>query len=230
MKSSTFALRTVLAAVAVATSVVPVLSLPKPVPVALEGSGPGALDGWNSSSTCSVYYYDPCSSFNWYWSPQHVGDTFGVVFDSCGPEEQLSGVWTFDRHTVPAGWGYTGVISVHAVDENDAPAGPTLASAPFLADGGWNYFPLSTRVPPRFVVTARYDGGINRGPYITTDRPVCIDHPEPHSFYFGTPDAPLSPGEPFWAAGYTELFYRAEMNRPTALETSTWGNVKSLYR
>ena len=83
------------------------------------------------------------------------------------------------------------------------------------------------------MVTARYDGAVGgSGAGITLDNPSCLVHSEPHSYYFGTPDAPLSPGWPFElsAGQFVELFYRAEMTTPTAIQTRTWGGVKNLYR
>ena len=201
--------------------------------VAVEGPGPGEHAS-GAASTCTVSYYANCTFLYYLWTLNRAGETLGVVFDACTPSARLNGVWTWEFETVPAGWGYTGIISVHAVDDHDAPTGPALAASPFIATGGWSYYPLSTAVPSRFVVTSRYDGvlpgGIGARP--TLDNPICFLRTEPHSYFFGTPDAPLSPGSPFDVdpGGYAELFYCAEMSSPTGLDPGTWAGVKNLYR
>jgi len=103
-------------------------------------------------------------------------------------------------------------------------------------------------VPSRFalVVKAPSNGGYPNLPTFGTDRPSSpgapcgscypVDRPT-RSFEFGTPAAPLCPGEPFDdGTCNAELMWHVllscpiPVSSPVESEHSTWGAIKSLYR
>ena len=63
----------------------------------------------------------------------------GPVVLYCGPfcdnQGRLVRSQTFTGDAVPSGYGYTGEISLHAVDSNLCPVFPPLVTKPFLPDG-----------------------------------------------------------------------------------------------
>ncbi len=211
----------------------PVRALERPVPIEIpiteETGDPG---GWVVASTCEVVYFNRCISTLQGFNPEFPTDTFGVVFGACAPGAILDGVWIYAPGFAPAGWGYTGYISTHEVDANDAPVRPAIERRPFLSASQWSFYDFDTTVPERFVVTVEYHGAIQGGHYLVLDHWACGHPPPPHSYYYGTASEPLSPGIPFVTGSgtYNELLWRAAISAPTGIPHAAWSDIKNLYR
>jgi hypothetical protein len=222
-------------AAALIASAIPAAALERPVPVLIpitaETGDPGDASDWSVASTCEVVYYNRCVNWLVGYHPTLHGDTFGVVFDGCATNAVLDGVWIFSPAGEPAGWGYTGYISAHEVDVNDAPVRPAIEQRPFLSDNQWTFYDFDATVPDRFVVTVEYHGGIS-GDALVSDYFACAHPAPPHSFYYGTAMEPLSPGSPL-ATGfgtYNEFLWRAAVRSPTTATPTSWSAIKRLYR
>jgi hypothetical protein len=222
--------RASLASILLAAAFTPALALEHGSSVPLP-PGP-APDG---TATCQIWHYDPCAGLVITWPLTESGQTFGVQYQSCAPDAELDGVWLFSVYGTPAGWGYTSTMSVHAVDGPGSPIDPPLSEQPFLSDPGWSYVPLAVPVPDDFLVAVRYDGfnGLFAdAPYTDDPYDPCVPFRPPHSYYLGTPDAPIRPGSPLFSdtEGAFELMWQAWLSAPTDIPGDSWSSIKSLYR
>jgi hypothetical protein len=211
-----------------------------------------AADDWTASGTevCTVAYANTCTGWLWVWSNWEPGETFGVVFEPCcgGNTQQVVASQVYFWTGVTTGYGYTGTLAISSVGSADCP--------------GIIYDAYSV-VPTQGAVEAHWQGPVPEGPVVVTfthgsasdsDAGIPTDHPAAgptgptacglcypstrptRTFRFGTPSAPLCPGEPlndgvcnaealFWTVTYA-CFH----GTPDAVESSTWGSIKDLYR
>ena len=205
----------------------------------------GPASDWNASQTCSVVYYNMCTGWTWIWDHFVDGERVGTVFETCcGVDEEatLDSSWLYYPNAgVPAGRGFTGAISVYAVDDDDCPTGPPIAEASWLPFTGWNQtLWTEVAVPSQFVVihTLSDEHGFGLPVGISSDGPqscgVCFPTTRaPHSYLYGTEVSPLCPGSPLQDLNcYVEWLALASFScvQSSAVQESSWGAIKELYR
>lgn len=207
-------------------------------------------DDWAAGASCLVRYYNTCTGWLWVWGTHSEdGDRLGVVASTCcaagGAGLLQTAVLTY--YGAPPGYGFTGTIAAFAVDANDCPSGPALATHPFFPGTGvfvvtnWGGIP----VPNRFatVVTVADDLGFANPSGYASDHPAAgptgpqaCGHCFPvtrstRSFDFGDVALPLCPGERFNdGACDAELIWDFTFVCPTRIEESSWSKIKELYR
>ncbi len=205
-------------------------------------------DGWAAGATCTVSYYNTCTGWAWTWGGWQGGDVVGMTVDPCCGSEHPSTLLATNHYAWTGaggpGRGFTGVVSIQAVDEHGCPTS-VLAQQSFLPRSGDNLVQWDLQVPGRFVMTVEH-GSI--GFPIATAWPT--DHPTigptgpqacgtcypadriTHSFRFGNVDSPLCPGSPFYdgTCNAELLYWSAAFACPTETDATSWGTIKGLYR
>ncbi len=216
--------------------------------MALEKRSIPAVDGdnWNAGAECIVNYSNTCTGWVWVWNGFGNGGRLGTVYDACCDPTALLGSTVFALSGPPPGYGYTGSIEVRNVDASDCPVGAPLASQPFLPGSAqaqpvnWGFLP----VPNRFaIVLVLAEPGAPNPAIIGTDHPAAgPTGPQAcgscyplsrvnHSFAYGTAASPVCPGSTFFdGVCDAQLIWRADMTCIDAVEPSSWGNIKGLYR
>ncbi len=201
-------------------------------------------DGWDAGITCTVRYYNICTGWLWILSGFEASDQFGVHVDGCGGVDcrGVTGSWHYFYSGTPAGWGFTGAISVSLSDANCCPTGVPLQSTTFLPVAGWNVYGWSAQVPGRFIIHTTL------GPAPGTPLAVATDHPGAaaggppacgtcyptsrvnHSYYYG-PDGSC-PGAVLLNDGVcdAQLLWDCDLYRCKSVEPRSWGLIKNLYR
>jgi hypothetical protein len=206
-------------------------------------------DDWNAGATCRISYYNICTGWVWVWSGFGDGGRVGTVFNSCcgaGQSASLLQTSIFVATSSPSGYGFTGSIAVHNTDANDCPVGAPLASQPLLPTSVfqislWGGLP----VPNEFVVvvTMQEDQGLPNPGSLGTDHPAAgptgpqacgTCYPANrvnHSFAYGSASSPVCPGSTFNdGICDSQLFWDADLACGVGVESSTWGQIKGLYR
>lgn len=206
-------------------------------------------DEWNAGGSCTVSYYNICTGWVWVWSGFGDGGRLGTVFGACPDPSGAALLQTsvFVATSAPSGYGFTGTIAVHNVDGNDCPLGAAIASQPFLPTSvfhltSWNQVDVGSKFA--VVVTVEEDQGIPNPGSFGTDHPAAgptgpqacgTCYPASrvnHSFAYGTAASPICPGSTFNdGICDSQLFWDAGMiKHGVAVESSSWGSIKSLYR
>lgn len=212
------------------------------------------FDGWRSagtSSSCLVAYYNTCNGWVWIWGGWAPEDRVGVCFTSCCGGGLVAEVDTSYVHfwtSAPSGYGFTGTVGVYNVDANCCPTGTSLIPAqPLLPISGWNAVGFSppVRGQDQFAVTFTFGPGVSTPLSLTADHPAmgptgpvacgtCFPTSrENHSLYYGTTSSPLCPGSSFFdGVCDSQFLWDASMHcvTSTAVESSSWGSIKGLYR
>lgn len=172
MGSRVFRLAAVLPA-AVLLAAVPAQALER---IHVDGAGGPGDSSWRASATANVLYYNACTGWMWVYDGYTIRDRALTQFSVEPDEGTIPRVTRTVFHfysSLPAGYGYTGLVSLHPVDVNGDP-GPTLAQKPLLPEAGWQTVPWdSVRVPATFAVmlSATADEGFLFG--------ILADHPAP---------------------------------------------------
>jgi hypothetical protein len=229
---------------------VPADSLERLSPLPAEG------EAWRSGSSVTVVYYNYCTGWLFLFGVNR-GDEFGVVFDSPHEDAVLAGTDLLQYRWATYGYPYSASLAVYAVDDDGCPVGAPLASQPYQAV--WDpddptffvSYEWNVAVPPRFVVTAKFEDWPDVGgdeiigpPHVLWDHPegptgppacgFCYPAPRPtHSFIFydGSTSTPYCPGMPVeYNACTAEFVLHARFRRPVSVESASWGGVKALYR
>ncbi len=209
---------------------------------------PDRADEWNAGVLCTVSYYNYCTAWVWAWSNFSGSSRLGTVFATC--DDPLGATLIESSilvaYSAPPGYDYTGTIAVHNVDANDCPVGAAIASQPFLPTSGTDVRQWGIAVPGEFAIVLTIEapfGGPNPGGFATDHPAAGPTGPQAcgscypanraiHSFYYGTAANPFCPGYTF-SDGVcdAELIWDATMTAgPLALEPSSWGSIKAIYR
>ena len=208
--------------------------------------------GWASGCSSGLHYYNICTGWIWVWSGWEPDDQFGVVY---GPLEfhcdnQLilySSHYTLQ--SAPAGYGYTGTISLYQSTSEGCTIGSPLDTRPFLSDGifttvNWGSGPIS----PYFAIVLTMGPTPGNPMSFATDRPAAgptgpdacgVCYPSDrigHSFFYEDAGASLCPAgsfndgicdaELFWDANTIGISFVGTVS----VEATSWGQIKSLYR
>lgn len=228
-------------AFALAVSAAPTLALER-TPARLPSD---PADSWSSAWTCTIRYYNTCTDWIWLWGGWSGFDRVGVANSPACSYYPLSRTQILIGTGAPAGYGYTGHVAVHFADANGCPVGPALSSQPWLPTGSRSYqvHDWNLSVPPYWVVLYTFGPVSNSPATIATDHPVagptgpaacgsCYPTTRTnHSYYYGSEGAPMCPGSPFFdGACDAQLIVDQIMIGFSAIEPTTWGSVKSLYR
>jgi len=204
-------------------------------------------DGWSAGAeTLTVVYYNTCQGWAWAWGGWSDHDQTGTCFGPFDGGGVLLYNWMRLLYSCPAGWGFTGTISVTAADPQCCPTETLSSSTPWLPTSGWNLYNWFCPVPERFIVLAEW--GAPAG-WTSLSR-LYSDHPAPgptgeaacgvcypttrevHSFYYGRPGQTLCPGAPR-SDGVCDVEWLIDIAmtpNPIGLEQKTWGQLKALYR
>jgi hypothetical protein len=208
-------------------------------------------DHWRAASSCDIVYYNFCTGWVWIWSGWAPGDRFGVALNSCcsngNNTTAVNTGFAFFYTGSPSGYGFTGTMDVFDADDNGCPTGAAIASVPLLPTAqDWNAHDFANVVVPdsSFALVVTIGPGTSNPASIESDHPAagptgpaaCGTCYSPsrvnHSFYWGTNAAPLCPGSTFndgVCAGQLVMDTLVHCT-VTAIEPSTWGAVKNLYR
>jgi hypothetical protein len=198
--------------------------------------------------TCKLLYYNTCTGWIWVWSGWSPNDMMAVHFEACCPNSKVKESWMYVDEGAPSGYAFEGVIAIHHLEGpgdcafNSAP----LASQPFAPWYGWNYFEWpDVGVAQNFAIMVTMGPGVNNPIAITTDHPMqgptgpqacgsCYPvNRTNHSFYYGTPGTLLCPGSPMNDGVCDAEFLwdcTIDCALPSAIEATSWGKVKGLYR
>ncbi len=203
-------------------------------------------DAWNAGTTCTITYYNVCTGWIWILSGFEASDQFGVCFDSCcGPDAGglLVASWHYIHSGAPAGWGYTGTVSVSLRDHNCCPTGVPVQSTTFLPVTGWNVYSWHAVVPAAFAIHATLGPAGGTPLAVATDHPGAVAGGPPacgtcyptsrvnHSYYYGATGA--CPGSVFFNDGVcdAQLLWDCDLLcKAVGVEPRSWGAIKSLYR
>lgn len=205
--------------------------------------------GWRAATSCSLAYYNICTGWIWNWSGWSPNDRFGVVFDHCCGSDQatLTSVSVYVYTGAPGGYGLTGALEVYDVDANSCPTGSPLYTQSWLPPTAYQEVVLGSGVPitGTSVAVAFTNSSVGGTPAaFTTDHPAtgpsgpqacgyCYPSTRVnHSFYWGTSTTAVCPGSAFFdGVCNAELWWDAKFTcTPTAVESTTWGSLKALYR
>lgn len=204
---------------------------------------PEELVTWARDSECNLVYYNVCTGWIWVWYGWAPGDRVGATFESCAERVVSSRIFVLE--SADPGYGFTGTISVHAVDASGCPTGPGLAQ-PFLPVVGWNEHAWSDYpVGSRFAVEITFGAAPDPPVMLVSDHPAigpdgvfgcghCYPSTRPtHSFTWGSAAATLCPGDPlFDGTCNAELLLDVTLsgNGPSPVRSAAWSQVKALYR
>ena len=198
------------------------------------------LHRWSSGPETTVRYYNVCND-NLNEIEYESDERFGVVYDPVSTGELYETWWYFFLSS-GTGYGSACTIDVMRVDENLCPTGEPLASRWFVPRSYWNivewdgvkvgaepFALVATVVNPGLLATVTdYPGPGPGGPEACG---TCVPLVRPvHSFYWGTENTALCPGEPLDGGICTaELIVRTRVT-VTSLEPRSWSRLKELYR
>jgi hypothetical protein len=241
--------------VILATALIAVFAFAAPG-VALEKSASRITDlehdtAWRGSSSCTIIYYNTCTGWIWSWSGWSPNDVFGVALETCclpGNSSALQEAYIyFTVAAPPAGYGFTGSIDVQDANNTTlCPEGAVLATQPFLPATGFNtvIFTGGLSIPD-----ASFAMSITAGATDGNTMAISTDHPAAgptgpvacgtcypttrvnRSFYWGTTASPFCPGSALNDGICDAQFvWDVVTTCTTAVEQSSWGEIKALYR
>jgi hypothetical protein len=210
-------------------------------------------DRWLTGGTCSIAYYNLCSGWVWIWSGWDPGERFGIAYGPVRICSDIGSVVTDSfLHVMtgsPAGYGFTGTVSVEGNYPDPCPDDPGPYSQPFLPTMGWNHHTWYAPVYQYAVVTYTIGPAPGNPCGISTDQasalgptgePACgscfPESRQTHSYRWGTEGSPICPGIPFEDdLCPVELLaaiegYVYDPGGTISVESSSWGKVKSLFR
>jgi hypothetical protein len=212
----------------------------------------GDVDGgWRAATSCSVAYYNICTGWVWVWNGWSPGDRFGVTFDTCcgvNASTKVTSLGIYVWTGAPPGYSLTGTLAIYDVDTDRCPTGAPLYSQPWLPPTGYPTIALpggGVDIPGTSFAVVFTNSMAPATPLaMTTDHPaVGMTGPQAcgtcypttrvnHSFYWGTASTAVCPGSPFDdGVCNAELWFDAQMNcTTTAVEPTSWGALKALYR
>jgi len=228
------------------TAAIAVLVVLLPVPTeSLERTVPApSASGWISPGwTIEFSYYNFCTGWVRTLDGWEDGDVVGVWFPHL-EHANVMGARLYLWSGLPSGYGYTGTIALHQADASLCP-GPRLAASPFLPATGFNWVTVSgyfsglgqyvmalTMARPGSEAWALVSDHPSAGP----TGPPAIGHCYPsdrvtHSYYYGNETSGrICPGQRIRVQHDVELLWDIVLADPGAVESSSWGAIKSLYR
>ena len=231
---------TAVLALAIAVLVSPVCALEKRA-----GLAPDDNRAWQAGTSITISYYNVCNGWVWIWDGWEPNDVIGVFYDFRFGT-RLSGNWWFFGNGSPAGYGFTGTVSVSSMDSNGCPVPAPVASQSFLPNSAWNFINWS---PAVLIPGFDYAITFEFGPGTANPAEVWTDHPAAgptgaqacgtcypmsrfnRSWYLGTANSPLCPGSPFAdSVCDAQLLQNAQIDGVISVEQRTWSSLKSLYR
>jgi len=202
-------------------------------------------DSWNAGGSTTIRYYNNCTGWVWLWSSWSPNERMGVCFDPPGSDWFVNTTWILTYSGDPAGYGFTGTISL--LDGCDCSALP-LATQPYRppATSGWNATVWGGVIAPSpFMVSISWGAptGFTNPTAIASDHPfagptgptscgTCFpSNRTVHSRYFGTGGAYCPSGTTlFDGLCDIEFMLDVSLNFVDPVEDKSWGGVKGLYR
>ncbi|GJM44903.1 MAG: hypothetical protein DHS20C21_17450 [Gemmatimonadota bacterium] len=207
-------------------------------------------DRWALGCTATISYYNLCAGWIWSWSGWAPEEEIGVAFNTsfCTDVYAIDTSFHYAIEGAPAGYGYTGTLEVRYSSPLDCPQGSTIAAQPFLPASGWNtvFWGIS---PPwgaqAYSLVWRNADVLSSPVRWGTDGPASAAcYPSGgrvRSARFGTPSAPLCPGDPFpGSGGAAELLWgitgplaewvNPVVAAPEGVARERWSRVKAMYR
>ncbi len=194
----------------------------------------------NTDGTAANYrWYNVCSGYIWIFAAASQGEGMGVLFG--GPEQPevndsnvVKRAITYWRNVVP---NYSQTVDIFV----DLDSGDGCPDSPWLEDLNldpglrWNCSEFAAQIPAGIeylIVRHEHDGGAGANP--ATDGPFsqqCDPPSTPHSYYYGIN---LSACIPWIGPDGTDdnfLYWLIlDSPAPNAVEPSTWGAIKGLFR
>jgi hypothetical protein len=206
---------------------------------------------WGSVDFCTLSYYNYCSGWVYVWSGWSPSDVIGIEIHTaeCGPKalecRTLAAAWIYMVDSYPT-YGFTAAGGCARWGDQPGHLGEvTYLEDPHEWYTGWNLVDMANCHIGEDGYTIVH--WVNAGPMATyTDArplncnpgdgsPPCMTCPQPwRSWYFGTLDYQFS-GSPFYAGYYfptgNDLFWDIIVSciGPTAVQPSSWGNIKAIY-
>lgn len=202
-------------------------------------------DPWRNCATATIRYYNTCTGWIWILSGFQAADRFGVAFDVGWGHGILCATSHFYWSGAPAGWGFTGTMALHDVDDNDCPVGMPLDTQAHLPTTGWMRHEWGWGVGfdrPRILLLVTLGPGGDPPIHVATDHPAAVAGGPPacgtcypttrqnRSWYYGT-DVSCPPATLFHdPVCDAQLLWEAEVSFVDPVEPASWARVKSLYR
>lgn len=203
-------------------------------------------DAWNAAGTYDVRYYNTCTGWVWIWRYWDDGEQVAVDFGStCYNPTFLVTTTQLIYSGLPSGYGFTGTIEART----PGCGGVSLDSQSWLPPVGtgwdvvsWGGLPVpSTGL--EIVITWRVYPGLLNWMGLASDHPLagptgptacglCFPSTRTtHSRYYGVNGA-YCPSGIALSDGLcdVEWLMEAVMACEFAVESQSWGKVKSLYR
>jgi hypothetical protein len=209
---------------------------------------------WGAQTYCTVGYYNYCAGWVYVWSGWSPSDVVGVEFNAedCpgygGPDEcrTFAFAWIYIWDSYPT-YGFTASAGCARQDVVHGHLGEiTHLEPPHEWYPGWALVDLGgCHVGPNGIVIMHWDYG--QYPSFPTDArplncnpgdgsPPCMTCPQPHhTYYYGSLATGNFSGSPFMAGVYFPSGNDWMLDviwvcvGPTAVEPSSWGNIKSMY-
>jgi hypothetical protein len=211
--------------------------------------GPGP---WGANDGCTLSYYNFCAGWIYVWSGWTASDVIGIEFDpeACGPKPNecatVLGAWVYFLDAYPT-YGFTASVGTGKWGNQPGHLGKiTSLGDPQEWYDGWNFVDLhNAHVGGGGILFIHFD---NPGPLAYTTealplmcnpdppRPACQTCPQPaSSYYYGSLSTGNFSGSQFYAGVYfpsandliTDIIVTCI--GPTAVEPSSWGNIKAMY-
>ncbi|MEZ5066001.1 MAG: hypothetical protein R3B81_14805 [bacterium] len=217
--------------------------------LALERAGEAVLDlstesPWVGTETCELRYYNFCTGWFWIWDAQD-GDRSGTVFEACHPGCEVVSAMAWFPDQAQHGRGYTALIGLYAVDDEDCPQEPPLASMVYFQQLGWQTFHFGgVPVPPRFALMAthansyygRQIGFFSDHPAAGPTGPIACGSCYPsnrvgHSYIWGNVASPACPGELIEdAVCPAEFLLSVQLSCTSEVTEDSWSRIRSMFR
>lgn len=208
---------------------------------------PCILNGNTNGSAANYRWYNLCSGYIWLFSGWTNGDEMGVLFG--GPtntavsgDNDIKRTITYFRNVVPA-YNQTVDVFVDVANSGGTPLANIVADYNLDPGMRWNCSTFNASIPcgtDYVVVRGRHDGGA--APTMVTDGPreACNTDQFARSYYYGT--NAIGDGLPVAQT----LLWIGPLGTPdnwlywlildtsdpcvNAVENTSWGSVKGLYR
>jgi len=200
---------------------------------------------WSTGTSCVVSYWNNCTGWVWVWGPYADQDVAGTIFEPCCGNARLEQsrwyIWT----GVNPGYGYTGSIEISTADENGCPD-VQIAQQAYVPRSGWSTSVWGVDVSGPVVVTATFSvlSVFSDEVTLPSDHPAagstgpqscgfCYPSTRPtRSHYYGNlvsgrscPGIPLDDG-----VCNAEYLHEATFTCTVPVKSSSWGEIKKLYR
>jgi hypothetical protein len=202
---------------------------------------------WAATVYCTLTYYNYWGGWIYVWSGWSPSDVIGLEYDlaDCPPASDectaIAGMWMYLLDAYPS-YGFTAAVHLYRAGDQAGHLGaPIYWGEPQEWYDVWNLviflelyhaviLALHFENPGTLAVTTEATADMCLPP---SGDPPCLSCPQPaYSYYYGSAATGNFSGSTFLSANPNDLLFDAIIAcvGPTAVEPSTWGGVKTMYK